>query len=348
MRRDDGQHMRLVMDRSITCRPSRFAPRAAAVFACLPVILWAANAVAQGATETSAARAERLFHEGKTALEAHRLTEACPKLAESQQLDPGTGTLLALALCHEGTGATASAWREFKEVVAASAKRPDRATMAQRKVQALEPTLSTVTISIPEESRSHADVRMDGDAVASAVWAGPFPADPGDHVIEAQVPGGIPWKGTVHLGPNHDAQVVRVPTLEPAAAATPAVSASAPPTPMGTRHKVGWIVGGSGAAALVVGGVFGGLALSQRSSATSLCPSSPCSSATGVSDNNAAKASAWVADVGIGLGIAAVGTAAYLLLTHDDARPAAQAAWSPRVVPSAAPGGGGVAVVGRW
>jgi len=318
--------------------------------ACVP-FLGASSALAQGAAETPAARADRLFREGKAALEAHHLTEACPKLAESQRLDPGTGTQLALALCHEGTGATASAWREFREVFTASLKsRPDRAALAQKHVQSLEAIVSMVTVNIPQASRSQAQVRIDGDDVPPATWAEPFAADPGDHAIEVQVSGGAPWKGTFHLGPNHDSQVVNVPGLEAGTGAgtpvtTQPIAASAP---MGTRHKIGWIVGGTGAALLVVGGIFGGLALSQHSSATSLCSSSPCSSATGVSDNSNAETSAWVADFGIGLGLAAVGAAAYLLLTHDAAPPTTQAAWSTRVVPNATPGGGGLSLLGTF
>ena len=98
---------------------------------------------AQAAPSSDSARADQLFREGKAALEAKRFADACPKLAESQKLDPGTGTLLALALCHEGLGSTATAWREFRDVAAASLKgRTDRAALAADQAHTLEGQIS--------------------------------------------------------------------------------------------------------------------------------------------------------------------------------------------------------------
>jgi hypothetical protein len=75
----------------------------------------ARTGVAQTTSE-SAAQAEALFREGRVLIKAGQTSEACAKFAESQRLDPQTGTLLNLALCHEDEGKTASAWAEFNEV----------------------------------------------------------------------------------------------------------------------------------------------------------------------------------------------------------------------------------------
>jgi hypothetical protein len=304
--------------------------------------------------EAPAKRAERLFREGKAALEANHFAEACPKLAESQRLDPGMGTLLALALCDEGLGKTATALRELHEVIAASQKgRADRAALAEQHARRIEPLVPTVTVVVPPESRGSVAIRMDGEDVPAATWAAPMPTDPGDHVLEAIVPGSAPWKSALHFGPS-EVKVVTVPSVAaangPVAASPVAVSGSH----MGTRHTVGWIVGGFAVVALGTGSIFGGLALSQRSSATALCPTSRCSSAAGVSDNNDAKTSAWVADFGLGLGLVAAGTAAYLLLTHDDAAQPKESSTEAsglsalRLAPTVGPGAAGFSVLGRW
>lgn len=348
-------HRDLQLTLMTTLRPlHRSAARAAAL-----LLLTAAastsvvtRAEAQPA-ETPGARADRLFREGKAALGANNFAEACPKLAESQRLDPGTGTLLALALCHEGAGQTATALREFRDVATASQKvRADRAALALKHVKALEPQLATLALTVPPSLQATVQIRVDGEEVPASAWANPLPLDPGDHPVEASAPGRVPWKSTVHLDATGGTKAVTVPDLEPVAAA-PVVVAPPPDTsashPMGTRRLAGWITGGAGVVVLGVGGVFGGLALSKQSSAKGLCPSSPCSSSAGVADNSAAKTDAWVADFGVGLGLVGLGTAAYLLFfAKDDAPPATAAARGLTVLPSVGAGGGGLSLRGAW
>jgi hypothetical protein len=307
------------------------------------------SARAQG--ETASARADRLFREGRAALEAGRYDEACSKLADSQKLDPGTGTLLALALCHEGHGDTATAWREFTEVLEASQKRADRATLAQKHLRALEPRLSKLTVSLADASaRGTIRVLVDGGEFPQSRLDTPVPFDPGDHAVEASIPGVPPWKSSVHLGKDGDAKAVLVPKLEAAPAAPVATAPPAPePAPArgGNRHVVGWIVGGAGAVALGVGGFVGVLALGDHHEATTLCPTSSCTSAQGVSDNDRAKTEAWVADFGIGLGLVGVAAATYLLLTPGSASPAAGTT-GVRLEPSVGVGGGGLSLRGSF
>src|SRR5580692_4091789 len=83
------------------------------------LLLVTASAGAQG----NSAIAESLFRDGKKLLERKRYDEACPKFAESARLDPSSGVELALGLCYEGQGKTASAWGAF--VNAASLARRD-------------------------------------------------------------------------------------------------------------------------------------------------------------------------------------------------------------------------------
>src|SRR5262244_1618441 len=59
--------------------------------------------------------AEQLFIEGRAAAARGDYATACPKFAESQHLEPATGTLLNLADCEERLGKLASAWQHFRE-----------------------------------------------------------------------------------------------------------------------------------------------------------------------------------------------------------------------------------------
>ncbi|HVH46275.1 MAG TPA: hypothetical protein VM925_28235, partial [Labilithrix sp.] len=95
-----------------------------------------------------AATAQALFDEGKRLMGQGKYAEACPKLIESQRIDPGGGTLFAIALCHEGEGKTATAWAEFTSALAEARRdrRADREAAAAEHIRALESKLTRVRV----------------------------------------------------------------------------------------------------------------------------------------------------------------------------------------------------------
>ena len=88
-------------------------------------------ALAQGEGERAAA-AQALFDEAMRLMKADQNAAACPKLEESQRLDPGMGTEFRLAECYEKVGKLASAWAKFVSVAdsAAVARMSDREAVA--------------------------------------------------------------------------------------------------------------------------------------------------------------------------------------------------------------------------
>ncbi|HVT08986.1 MAG TPA: hypothetical protein VHO67_16115 [Polyangia bacterium] len=177
--------------------------------------------------------AEALFQEGRLLLESGDAHEACPKLAESLRLDRATGTLLALAMCHEVDGHLASAWAEYLEVIARAKRdgRPDREEAARQYAHALEPRLSMLAVAVPAAAARIPGlvVQRDGAALQAPAWSTAVPIDPGPHVVTATAPGRQPFSTTVVVGAVGDHQTVTVPLLAPDVAGRGATPVSLDP-----------------------------------------------------------------------------------------------------------------------
>src|SRR6185295_16031570 len=128
-----------------TVRLGRTLPFAAALAAIPGIALGEPQA-----TPADTVTAEALFQQGRSLLLEERIAEACPKLAESFRVDPSTGTLAALAMCHEKQGKLASAWAEFTDVESRARRegRKDREKLARASADALTPRLSTLEIEV--------------------------------------------------------------------------------------------------------------------------------------------------------------------------------------------------------
>jgi tetratricopeptide (TPR) repeat protein len=111
-------------------------------------LLFAGRAEAQA----SAAHADALFNEGKAKLAAEDYAEACRLFAGSFAMDPATGTLLALALCHERAGDLQAAISEYRGAAerARQEGRADRAQAATERADELEAKLEPPPEPEPE------------------------------------------------------------------------------------------------------------------------------------------------------------------------------------------------------
>lgn len=265
------------------------------VIACGSMLATSAQAQGDGA-----ALAETLFREGRRLMGLKRFDDACPKLAESHRMDPATGTLLALALCHEGQGKTASAWTEYSDVAARarSEGNKDRENAARQRAAALEPNLSRLTIRVANESASlqGLEVRRDGVAQPKASWGMAVPVDPGLHVIEASAPGRKLVRLEVKVGASRDNKEASLPALDPAATEPPVAPAATAPTahsaapvtpsaPDSTAPReggasglrtAGWVVGGLGLVGIGIGSYFAVQAMGKKSDSDADCDGNVC------------------------------------------------------------------------
>jgi hypothetical protein len=297
--------------------------RARTCGALLAVVALSCVAPMAHASDDAGAAAETLFREGKRLMDAGDFAAACPKLAESQRLDPGNGTLARLATCHEKEGRIATAWSEFSDLVtsAARAGQTDREKFARQRVAVLQPQLSRLSLRVATDVAAIPNLRVRRDAidVGSAAWGVAVPLDPGEHRLEATAPGHKPWSATIAIGPAADQREVTVPALEvdpQLANASTAVESTTPPAPAsqsapvhpagGVQRTVGIALGVAGVVGLGLGTYFGVRALGDASDAKRACPDATCSNRAAIQQNDDAKSNARVADVVIPLSVAGV------------------------------------------
>lgn len=173
------------------------------------------------------ATAEALFEHGKALMKEGHFAEACPKLTESQRIDPGVGTMLYLADCLEKNGQTASAWGQFLDAAAAAraAGQIERERKAHARAVALEGKLHRLSITLlPGADVPGFEVKRDGAAVPKATFGTALPLDPGEHTVEATAPGKKPWSTKLRVDATNTASIsLVVPVLEDAPAAPPPV-----------------------------------------------------------------------------------------------------------------------------
>jgi hypothetical protein len=308
----------------------------------------------QPAIAGDAAVAEALYRDGLALMDAGSYAAACPKLAESDAQDPATGTVLALAVCLEELGHTASAWATYAEA-ASRAKRAgqsDREDAAREHAAALEARLSRLTIEIAPEAQqvNELTVKRDGVPVGSATWGTAVPVDPGEHVVEASAPGKAAWKTVVTIAAGADAQRVLVPLLVDAEPGTEALSTSTPSadaTPDEPEaaegpplRTIGLVVGGAGIVGLGVGGFFGlrAKSLNDESNEGDHCSSTNECDAFGGGKRDDAKSAATISTVAFVAGglLAAGGVALFIVGSANDEPTAARLVATPVVGPTEA------------
>ncbi|MDC0741899.1 hypothetical protein [Polyangium mundeleinium] len=274
----------------------------------------------------AAAEAEVLFREGKQLMGEKRYAEACPKLAESHRLDPGGGTILNLALCHEAEGKTATAYRELGEALAwaRTDARPDRAEIAHERLDALERKLARLVVVLGPGARvAGMVIERDGASISEASLGEPAPVDPGEHVVVATAEGRAPFRTTVRVAPGARVTVV-VPALAPSRG------------PSGARIAA-HVTAGISLGALGVGTFFGIRALVKENEARARCQGTVCPNVASLDVAEDGRTAARIADVALGVGAVGLLTSATLYWVSRSKSPEDPRA-SIVIVPSAGAG----------
>ena len=233
------------------------------------VVLTYVGPAAAQATDTDRQIAQQLFDDGRVLMDDHRYAEACPKFAESQRLDPGGGTLLNLALCHEEEGKVATAWTEFRDAFGQAVKdeRRDRQELAKEHIDALAKRLSRIIVEVPPSLAARGPaVQLDASRLPEAAWNTPIAVDPGEHRVTVTVSGAAPANAIITVTEAGKTYALAAP--EPLATQPASPSNEAP-----RRSTAFYYTLGGAGALLLTSAITGIVALSNDHYVSSHCSS---------------------------------------------------------------------------
>lgn len=327
------------------------------------LLLASPRAFAQAPSVNTTA-AQALFDDAKALMKAGRYDEACPKLEESQKLDPGGGTLVALGLCYEGQGKLGSAWTVWDLALsdARSSHRTDREAIAAQHVRELEKKLPRIRIVVGSPVTG-LDVQRDGASVPAPLWGTAIPTDPGTHRVDARAPGKDTWSTRLEVPSQAVTVDVIVPRLvdaappPPAPAPAPAPATAPPPSPAPAPRTApaaaaplqtaapaqtaessssslrtwAFVIGGAGILSAGVGSVFAISASSKWSDAHAACPNVQCGRADVVAEAKDAGTAADVATVLFAVGGVAVASSVVMFLLSPSHAPTSGLSVTPLV-----------------
>jgi serine/threonine-protein kinase len=333
-------------------------------------LLLAATPAAAADSASDKASAEALFDAALELMKHGNYAEACPKLENSQRIDPGVGTLLYLGECYERIGRTASAWATFREAAsqAEASGQAKRAKAAHDRIAKLEPDLSYLTIEVAEGTRTlpGLHIRRDGTDAGAGIIGAAVPVDPGPVKVDVTAPDHESFTVTVRIQPRAR-QTVLIPTLAvsesphpaevaPVVAAQPSepppstqpsqLPPPPPPAPAkndgSTQRIIGVAVAGLGVVGIGVGTYFGLSAMSSEKKADRECSATECEQQAGLNDSTDAHHKATASNVAfaVGGGLVAVGAVVFFTAPHGSSA-------SVGVAPVFAPGFAGVSLGGR-
>jgi len=286
-------------------------------------LTWPSVALAQP-SQADAALAQTLFDQAVTLMDKGDYPTACPKLVESQRLDPGGGTLLNIGLCREKEGKLASAWLAYNDALSQSIKdaRADREATARSRIAAIGDLLSKVTVLVPPgiAKLEGLELKLDETPLRPASWGVPTPIDKGEHTLVVRALGKLPFEAKLLVRADGDKTSVTVEPLADAPIVVPLQHDQPSTSPPASYRPVAYALGGAGLASALAGVVMGVLAINRRASSDTECPNNHCTQ-RGVELNDQAKGLAWASNITVGIGIAAIGTGVVLFLVSPKASP---------------------------
>lgn len=232
------------------------------------ILLFAASSALAAPSAKDKAEAKTLVNEAKRAVKDKRWADAVTALKKADGLDPSAALELELAEAQIGAGKLVEAGKTLSAIEAGSdtsAAGKKAREAAKKKLAELKDRTPKLQVVVKGPAAG-AKVTLDGSAIDAP---GEVPVDPGHHTVAASADGFKPKEKAISLAEGERMSV------DLALEASPPPEAKKDVEKKGSRLP-GIVVASVGGAALVTGGIFGGLALSATSKAKSQCSGNDC------------------------------------------------------------------------
>ncbi|HEY6077369.1 MAG TPA: hypothetical protein VIW29_01115 [Polyangiaceae bacterium] len=286
----------------------------------LAIGCWTGAARAQEPDAGTRMAARELAMTGAEAFDKQDYVTALDRFQRAEQLYKVPSIAVMVARCLARVGLVVEAVDKYEETLrmpldAAAPEAFQRAVAdATAEVDGVRARVARLELRLPAELPKGLEVMFDDHPVPPALLGVPKPVNPGAHRISARAPGYEPYSYELTLAEGA-AQAIEI-ALSPVKPAAASVPRSAPaPAPSDKRTgastlTISLLAGGG--VALAVGAVTGIVALNRKHSLDTACnPGCPSDMA---SDLDSFRLNRTISYVSFGVGIAAVGTGAYLLL----------------------------------
>lgn len=285
----------------------------------LAVGCWAGAARAQDADAGTRMAARELAVTGAEAFDKQDYATALDRFQRAEQLYKVPSIAVMVARCLARVGRVVEAVDKYEETLrmpldASAPEAFQRAVAdATAEVEGVRARVARLELRLPVEPPKGLEVTFDDHPVPPALLGVPKPVNPGAHRISARAPGYEPYSYELTLaeGAAQAVEIALSPLKPPAPPPVPAPAAAPSERRSGASPLTLSLLAGGGVA-LAVGTVTGIVALNRKHALDAACnPGCPSDMA---SDLDSFRLNRTISYVSFGVGIAAVGTGAYLLL----------------------------------
>ena len=288
---------------------------------------------AEARSEGDPVAATELFTQGRDLIKEGKIDRACPLFEESLRLDPKVGTALNLADCVERSGQLAMALHHWQQAInLAEATKDERGQVAQQRLDALSPRVPRLTVRLAPGAPADAEVYREKVRLGDAALGQALPVNPGEHVIIVKASGHEASRKVLRIAPGDRKDIVvdAGPLLGSTKPATPTPGEDTSANP--SDRTLAYVVGGVGAAGIVVAAVTGVMLLNKRKVVDDHCDDQNRCDADGLGAADDGKLLVPINTVAWAIGIGGLGAGTYLYLTASPGKPKAEGtsrAWAP-------------------